>query len=419
MITPSFSPTATERVLPKLALDFTTASLDPRITFTRALNTATCVNSSGSIAIVNADLPRFDYNPTTLVCKGLLIEETRTNSIRNNTMQGAIVGAPGTMPTNWTRSASPTNGISFEIVATGTDSGISYIDVKFTGTCTSNTGFSINTETNSGIAATASQTWTSSAYVKLQSGSLGNSGYQFVLNEYSSVPAFLRNSFSSVVYPTTSSLITQRSSQTITTGASTAYVQQALYFIFLNGSTYDYTARIGLPQMEAGAFATSVIQTSSGSVTRNADVATMTGTNFSSWWTATNGASDIWLIPKSTTTLAYMSFDDNTANNKIIIANSTTSGQSTITSGGVSQATLTAGTITANALNKIGCSWNTNNCAATANATTPATTAIATIPTVTQLRIGSNGTAYANAWLQKLFYWPQRIINNEIQAFTK
>jgi hypothetical protein len=35
MITPAFNLTATERVLPKLALDFTTAALDSRITFTR------------------------------------------------------------------------------------------------------------------------------------------------------------------------------------------------------------------------------------------------------------------------------------------------------------------------------------------------------------------------------------------------
>lgn len=79
MITPSYSATATERVLPRMALDFTTASLDSRVTVTRALNTATAINSSGFIAVVNANLPRFDYNPVTLACKGLLIEEARTN----------------------------------------------------------------------------------------------------------------------------------------------------------------------------------------------------------------------------------------------------------------------------------------------------------------------------------------------------
>jgi len=79
MITPSYSLTATERVLPRLALDFTIASLDSRITFARALNTATRVNNNGYVETVNADLPRFDYDPITLACKGLLIEESRAN----------------------------------------------------------------------------------------------------------------------------------------------------------------------------------------------------------------------------------------------------------------------------------------------------------------------------------------------------
>jgi len=79
MITPSFALTATERVLPRLALDFTTANLDPRITFTRALGTATRVNASGLIEAVAADTARFDFNHVTLACRGLLVEEARTN----------------------------------------------------------------------------------------------------------------------------------------------------------------------------------------------------------------------------------------------------------------------------------------------------------------------------------------------------
>ena len=37
MITPAYSPTATERVLPHMALDFTTAALDSRVTVTLTL----------------------------------------------------------------------------------------------------------------------------------------------------------------------------------------------------------------------------------------------------------------------------------------------------------------------------------------------------------------------------------------------
>lgn len=82
MITPAYAPTATERVLPRMALDFTTATLDARVTIARALNTATRVNSSGYIEGVNANLPRFDFSPTSIgTCLGLLIEEARSNII--------------------------------------------------------------------------------------------------------------------------------------------------------------------------------------------------------------------------------------------------------------------------------------------------------------------------------------------------
>jgi hypothetical protein len=88
MITPSYSLTATERVLPKLALDFTTANLDPQVTFTRSGDTATVINSSGVIVGVNADIPRFDFDPVTLACRGLLIEESRTNALLNSLIDG-------------------------------------------------------------------------------------------------------------------------------------------------------------------------------------------------------------------------------------------------------------------------------------------------------------------------------------------
>jgi hypothetical protein len=88
MITASFGLTATERVLPRLALDFTTATLDARVTFTRTGDTATVTNSSGVIVGINANLPRFDYDPTTLACKGLLIEDPRTNLLLNSLIDG-------------------------------------------------------------------------------------------------------------------------------------------------------------------------------------------------------------------------------------------------------------------------------------------------------------------------------------------
>ena len=120
MITPSFALTATERVLPRMALDFTTATLDPRVTFTRTGDTATVTNSSGVITAINANLPRFDFDPTTLVCKGLLIEEARTNLLLNSLIDGT------SLSTQLVTTTAVSQTLSFygtgQIVLTGTSS---------------------------------------------------------------------------------------------------------------------------------------------------------------------------------------------------------------------------------------------------------------------------------------------------------
>jgi hypothetical protein len=55
-----------------------TARRGPTPTFTRA-STATFVGSNGLIQSAAINTPRFDHDPVTLACKGLLIEESRTN----------------------------------------------------------------------------------------------------------------------------------------------------------------------------------------------------------------------------------------------------------------------------------------------------------------------------------------------------
>lgn len=66
-------------VEPSLMLDFVnTNELDSRITFTRA-STGTYVGPDGLIKTAAANVPRFDYDPVTMACRGLLAEEGRTN----------------------------------------------------------------------------------------------------------------------------------------------------------------------------------------------------------------------------------------------------------------------------------------------------------------------------------------------------
>lgn len=61
-----------------LSLDFTTGVLDSRLTFTRS-TTGTYINSSGYVTSAAIDAARFDYDPTTLTARGLLIEGSAIN----------------------------------------------------------------------------------------------------------------------------------------------------------------------------------------------------------------------------------------------------------------------------------------------------------------------------------------------------
>lgn len=73
-----------------LMLDFLTGSLDGRIKFTRA-SSATYFNSAGVITSANNNVPRFDYSPTTLLPRGLLLEGARTNILLDSLIDGTIL----------------------------------------------------------------------------------------------------------------------------------------------------------------------------------------------------------------------------------------------------------------------------------------------------------------------------------------
>lgn len=100
-------------VLPTLNLDFANSqSLDKRITFTRG-STATRVNRNGLIETVGVNQPRFDYDPISGECKGLLIEEQRTNVVTNSTAT-AFTGLSGTnTATDGTQAPDGSNAIVY------------------------------------------------------------------------------------------------------------------------------------------------------------------------------------------------------------------------------------------------------------------------------------------------------------------
>jgi hypothetical protein len=385
MITPSFSLTATERVLPKVALDFTAASLDPRVTFTRTGNTATVVNSSGLIQLVNADVPRFDYDPTTLACKGLLIEEQRINLIRYSEDFGNAVWA----------------GSYAGRVTIATDTFTAPDGTLTADTITSTANNTARVQQT--ITVTAGVTYTFSLWIRRKTGT----GVIRIGTNHEVATIDVTNQISSTSWTRVSHSNIPRVS---TNGPAYTVIQMNT----LGDEIYVWGA-----QLEAGAFLTSYIPNlATGTTTRNADVATMTGTNFSDWWQASKGSVLAKLQQNTVTgTRPIIQFDDNTADNIIALRGNTTNPELYIKNT-TDQAQIDAGTIAANISYRLASSWNTNDCAASVNSGTPVLDGVATIPTVNQARIGSDGTNYLNGTIQSIEYYAERLLSSNLQVIS-
>lgn len=260
------APEAFTEVAPAVNVDFTAASpvLPTGWNFARA-STATYFDATGTLQSAANDTPRYDYDPLTLAVKGLLLEESRANGIRNSTMVGAAAGTPGTLPTNW--AVNSFAGLTQQIVGTGTVNGITYIDIKWSGTSSSTFGI-IYHETTTGTAASNAQVWTSSAYLAIVAGSQTNMGVvQFDPQEYTSGGSFIQNDPGPAI--TLTSTLTRFSyTRTLNGGATVGAYRYGLAFNWSSGVALNFTLRIGLPQNEIGPQASSVIPTSTVAVTR-------------------------------------------------------------------------------------------------------------------------------------------------------
>jgi hypothetical protein len=350
----------------------------------------------------------------------LLIEEQRTNSIRNNTMVGAV--APSTIPTNW---ASNIGGLTLAVVGTGTENGIAYIDIRFSGTPTA-TFANVRFDGNTQIVAANGQTWSSAFYARMVAGSTTNIvGVDNRIYYRDNTGTGLQEAgsdFTSTV--SAASLSVARRLQTLTgSNASIAYVNNGVNIATTVGAAIDITLRIGLPQLEQGAFATSVIPTTTTALTRNADVASMTGTNFSSWYNASEGTlfvDSIYASGPAAGLARIATISDGTANNFIIFRylpgfNAASQRSASLVASIGDITTFTNGqTVKAAYGNK------TDDFSLAVNGTGIGTDTSGGMPIVDRLYIGANAIAAAqlNGTIRRIAYYNTRLTNAQLQALT-
>jgi hypothetical protein len=174
-------------------------------------------------------------------------------------------------------------------------------------------------------------------------------------------------------------------------------------------------------QLEAGSFATSYIPTVASQVTRSADSATMTGTNFSSWYRADEGTmlADSWAIIAATNFNSPVFYiTDGSENNYIRQLGS--SRIASVNVNGTSQFSADFGFPVYGTQYKTAIAYQVNNFAACLNAGTVSTDTLGTIPVVDRLLIGQriSGNGVINGTIKKLAYYPKRLTNEELQGLT-
>lgn len=418
MITPSFSLTATERVLPRLALDFTTAVLDSRITFTRTTgvsNPATYVNSNGVVTAATNNEPRFDYDPITLACKGLLIEESRINiSLQSETFhtaswvktrcsitQDAVNSPAGTL----------TADKQVEDSSVSSDHRMQQLVTVTTATNYTASVFLLAGERTVVEVLVYNGASFGGATINLSTGvaSAPQTGGTTNLSSSTVVTAY-SNGWYRVAIPITTAGTSAGIRTSLSNGTSTTYTG--------NGTSGAY---VWGAQLEAGAFATSYIPTTSAALTRNADVATMTGTNFSDWFNASEGTfvASAQIPSTGGTTRRILSVNDTTVNESIQIARTATQGYFEMRDGASAVVSAVNGSIAEGVAFAGSFAYKLNDCAVSCNAAATTTDTAATMPTVTQAQLGVHASVYMNGWLKEINYYPQRLTNNEVRAFSK
>ena len=392
------------------------AQLEQRssVTAYNATTTSAITNYIPQLLTAPINQPRFDFNPTTGESLGLLIEQSSTNLLFqsqtfNNLGVWAVANATLTANANIAPDGTQT---VFQLIPSAS-----------------------STFTNVGQSITAtSQAYTTSWYVKYN-------GVQFVqilfgggLSTNYANYDLINGTVTGGTY--TSATITPigngmyRISTTNTFAATSSGIYLAAIATGTSARASNYTGNgysgiyIWGAQLEALAFPTSYIPTTSAQVTRASDNASMTGTNFSSWYNNAQGT--VYVETSRPTNVgqntAYTISDGSTGNNIIWTTYNTSLYETIIKNSGTTSADMFASiTYLANFPYKNAVTYASNSFAVVLNGAAPLTDSSGLVPvSCSALYLGSTwvNSVYLNGWIKKFAYYPQALTSAQLQALT-
>lgn len=371
-------------------LNLMTDTLPAGLTFSRASIATDVV--AGNLVQYASGVPRISsFN-------GLLMEEGRTNSLRNGQAEGAtvgVIGSGGALPTNW--GVNVAAGLTTEVLATGTRNGFNFVRIKISGT-PSSSPYSINFEGATQITAATAETWTGSFYAALVGGSLANvSAITSRIQELTAAGANLIDTAGSDISANLTSSLRRFNQIRTLTDATTGRVRNGFRLALSVGLAVDLTVELAAPQLELGAFATSYIPTTSAAVARAVDLCTATPATINN---CRSVYAEFMVITDRDSAAASgqrpWQIDDGTGSNRhtlnVGIATGNITGGTIV--GGVSQASMGTGVIAApvNTYRSV-YAFDTNSFNAYCNGLSGTLDTAGTLPTVNRLVIGSASDA--------------------------
>lgn len=363
------------------------------------------------------NVARFDHNPVTGESLGLLVEELRTNLLlRSEQFDDAA----------WTK-ANSTITANTIVAPDGTLTSDKLIED------TTNNQHRINQT----ILTVTNQAYTFSVYVK--AGETPTFAIQIVATGSSATTSTIGFIITNGVIAWDNSLNGLASAVSVIPAGNGWYRCVVVYT--LNGTVTSHQNRIfprssniytgdgysGIyiwgAQLEAGEFPTSYIKTEASQVTRSADAASMTGANFSSWYSQGEGtlyAEARGNVPASNEAGIFR-INSNTSSNEIRIryVNNLIAGQIQSASG---ETFNQAASAVSSVFYKSALTYQTDNSAFCVNAGSVTTDTSVVVPSaVNQAMFGTSSTgtsAFLNGTIRKIAFYPRRLTNAQLQALT-
>jgi hypothetical protein len=381
-----------------------TARRGPTPVFTRG-STGTFVGSDGLIQSAAINTPRFDHDPVTLACKGLLIEEGRTNLIPQSDNFASASWIKGGGSISSVANIEPDGSANSELFS---EDGANSVHRTFQ----SFTGVSSTVYTLSVFLKFAGR-----QYVYLENRSINTN--PFVVFDIQNGTVF------STIGPLTSTIQAYPNGWYRCSVTGTANLAGGNYLIGgYSGGSQSYTGLDGPAfylygaQVEAGSFPTSYIPTTTGTLARSADVCNITGGNFTGFYNQSEGTISINASTASPgNAVVLYAITDGTISNQIIALPGPTSFSVSVS--GSNQVNLNHGLFTTNVPSKQASAYKLDDFASSKNAGTVLTDDTGTIPAVNQMGIGSrHSSVQLNGHIASLRYYKKRLPDAKLVTLT-